>query len=56
MCNTTDVYDAAALQVFELMVSRNLHCIPIVDEDGVVVDVISQVPCLNTGTPNEKQI
>jgi len=34
--------DMKLSQVFELMVSRNLHCIPIVDEDGVVVDVISQ--------------
>jgi 5'-AMP-activated protein kinase, regulatory gamma subunit len=29
-------------EAFELMLARNLACIPIVDEDGVVVDVMSQ--------------
>jgi len=34
--------DTPLKQVFELMLSRSLHCVPLVDEDGVVVDVISQ--------------
>jgi len=34
--------DMKLRQVFELMSSRDLHCVPIVDEDGVVVDVISE--------------
>lgn len=34
--------DVTLKEVFELMVNQDLHSIPIVDEDGVVVDVISQ--------------
>jgi len=34
--------DVSLKEVFELMVNQDLHSIPIVDEDGVVVDVISQ--------------
>jgi CBS domain-containing protein len=34
--------DVNLKEVFELMLARDLHSIPIVDEDGVVVDVISQ--------------
>jgi len=34
--------DTSLKEVFQLMADNSLQCVPIVDEDGVVVDVISQ--------------
>lgn len=34
--------DTTLIEVFELMLARNINCVPIVDEDCVVVDVVSQ--------------
>jgi len=44
--NTAEVVtvgtETSLIEVFELMIKQNIHCVPIVDEECVVVDVVSQ--------------